>query len=81
MAGAQTLPVDLILDQSREATDRIADLLSQTSARQLRRIAGDLGEVQDVIMLMQMEKGPAPADDAVTMLLQIRRDLETLLVA
>jgi hypothetical protein len=32
----------------------------------------------DTIMLMQLEKGHAPADDALTLLLQLKRELETL---
>lgn len=77
----EKLPVDLILEHGRETTEQVIDLLSRGGSAALRRINGDLGEVLDLIMLMQLEKGHAPADDTITLLLQIRRDLETLLAA
>lgn len=77
----EKLPIDLILEHGRETTEQVIDLLSRGSSAAIRRINGDLGEVLDLIMLMQLEKGHAPADDTVTLLLQIRRDLETLRAA
>ncbi len=77
----EKLPIDLILDHGRETTEQVIDLLSRAGSAGLRRINGDLGEVLDLIMLMQLEKGHAPADDTLTLLLQIRRDLETLRAA
>ncbi len=77
----ERLPIDLILEHGRETTEQVIDLLSRGGSAALRRINGDLGEVLDLIMLMQLEKGHAPADDTVTLLLQIRRDLETLRAA
>jgi hypothetical protein len=77
----EKLPIDLILEHGRETTEQVMDLLSRGGSAALRRINGDLGEVLDLIMLMQLEKGHAPADDTVTLLLQIRRDLETLRAA
>jgi hypothetical protein len=74
----EKIPVDLILDHCRETIEQVIVLLGPARSTGLRRIAGDLGEIQDIIMLMQLEKGHAPADDALTLLLQIRRDLETL---
>jgi hypothetical protein len=71
-------PVDLILDHARQTTEQVIDQLSRAASPDLRRINADLGEVLDLVMLMQLEKGHAPADDALTLLLQIRRDLETL---
>jgi hypothetical protein len=38
-------------------------------------------ETADVIMLLQSETGEAPAADAVTLLLQLRRELEARLAA
>jgi hypothetical protein len=70
--------VDTILDHSRETIEQVIALLGPARSSGLRRIVGDLGEIQDIIMLMQLEKGHAPADDALTLVLQIRRDLETL---
>ncbi len=77
----EKLPIDLILEHGRETTEQVIDLLSRGGSAELRRINGDLGEVLDLIMLMQLEKGHAPADDTLTLLLQIRRDLETLRAA
>jgi flagellar biosynthesis/type III secretory pathway ATPase len=81
LSGVEKPPVDQVLDHSRATTEALVEILSRSSARQVRRIAADLGEVQDLMMLMQLEKGAAPADDALTLLLQILRDLETLLAA
>ena len=81
LRGVDKIPVDLVLDHGREVTERVADLLAESERPEVRRIAADLGEVQDLIMLMQLEKGHAPADDTVTLLLQLRRDLETLMAA
>lgn len=75
---AEKLPVDLILDHGRETTEKVIDVVSKGNSAQMRRINGSLGELQDVIMLMQLEKGHAPADDTLTLLLQLRRELETL---
>jgi hypothetical protein len=75
------VPVDQILDHSRETTEEVIAILSRGRSEDLRRINSDLGEVLDVIMLMQLEKGHAPADDALTLLLQLRRELETLRAA
>ncbi len=77
----EKIPVDMILDHSRETIEQVIALLGTARSAGLRRIVGDLGEIQDIIMLMQLEKGHAPADDALTLLLQIRRDLETLIAA
>jgi hypothetical protein len=75
------VPVDLILDHARETTELVIGVVSRGRTDDLRRINSDLGEVLDVIMLMQLEKGHAPADDALTLLLQLRRELETLRAA
>ena len=72
------MPVDLVLDHSRETTEQVLAILSKASSPVLRRISGGFGEAQDLIMLMQLEKGHAPADDALTLLLQLRRELETV---
>jgi hypothetical protein len=72
------VPVDLILEHGRETTEQLSGILSRGTSPVLRRINADLGEVVDLILLMQLEKGHAPADDTLTMLLQLRRELETL---
>ena len=72
------VPVDLVLDHGRETVERLQTILSRGASPGMHRITGDLGEIQDLIMLMQLEKGHAPADDALTLLLQLKRELETL---
>lgn len=81
VSGVAKLPVDAVVEHSRTTADLLAEAISVTEARPIRRIGSDLSEVQDLMMLMQMEKGASPADDALTLLLQIRRDLETVLAA
>jgi hypothetical protein len=78
VAASDKVPVDLILGHVRATTEQAIEILSRATSPELRRINGDLGEVLDLVMLMQLEKGHAPADDAITLVLQIRRDLETL---
>ena len=41
----------------------------------------ELTEASELMVLMQIESGDAPAADAVTLLLQLRRDIETKLAA
>lgn len=74
----EKLPVDLILEHGCETTERVIEVISKGNSAEMRRIKGSLSELQDVIMLMQLEKGHAPADDTLTMLLQLRREMETL---
>ncbi len=45
-----------------------------------RRI-DELAEAQDMMVLMQVEDGDGPAADAVTLLVQLRRDMEMQLAA
>lgn len=72
------VPVDLILEHARETSEQLQSVVSRGRSDELRRISSDVGEVMDLIMLMQLEKGHAPADDALTLLLQLKRELETL---
>ncbi len=72
------VPVDMILDHARETGEHVMALVSRGQSEALRRINDDLGGVLDTITLMQLEKGHAPADDALTLLLQLKRELETL---
>lgn len=74
----EKLPVDLILEHGCETTDQVIEVIARGNSAEMRRINGSLSELQDVIMLMQLEKGHAPADDTLTLLLQLRRELETL---
>jgi hypothetical protein len=70
--------VDLILDHARETGEQLAAVVSRGQSDAMRRINDDLGGVMDTITLMQLEKGHAPADDALTLILQLKRELETL---
>ena len=72
------VPVDMILDHARETGEQLSAIVSRGKSDEMRRINNDLGGVMDTIMLMQLEKGHAPADDALTLLLQLKRELETL---
>jgi hypothetical protein len=72
------VPVDMILDHARETGEQVMALVSRGQSEALRQINNDLGGVMDTITLMQLEKGHAPADDALTLLLQLKRELETL---
>ena len=81
ISESEKLPVEMILEHGLVTADLVADALSNSNAPQIRRIAFDLNEVQDLMMLMQTEKGRGPADDTLTLLLQIRRDLETILAS
>lgn len=78
---AEKLAVDLIIDHGRRTIEAVSDILLRGTSPGLRRISTGLGDVLDLIMLMQLEKGYAPADDTLTLILQIRRDLETLRAA
>ena len=71
-------PVDLVLDHGRETVEQVLGILSRGGSTHIRRISHSLGEIEDLILLMQLEKGRAPADDALTLLLQLRREMETL---
>lgn len=73
--------VDLILDHARETVDQVLAVVSRGQSGALRKLSGEMGEVVDLILLMQLEKGHAPADDALTLLLQLKRELETLRAA
>lgn len=75
------VPVDMILEHARETGELIQAVVALGQSEGLRRIDSDLGEVMDLILLMQQERGHAPADDALTLILQLRRELETLRVA
>ena len=72
------VPVDLILEHARETGEQVMTIVSRGQSDAMRRINEDLGGVLDTITLMQLEKGHAPADDALTLILQLKRELETL---
>jgi hypothetical protein len=75
------VPVDTILDHAKDTTEQVMEIVARGHSEELRRINHDLSEVLDLILLMQLEKGHAPADDALTLILQLRREMETLRAA
>ncbi len=75
---AAKAPVDMILDHARETGELVQGVVARGRSEDLRRINSEAGEVMDFIMLMQLEKGHAPADDALSLILQLKRELETL---
>jgi hypothetical protein len=77
----EKVPVDMILDHARETIDQVLAVISGGTSSEMSRINADFHEALDLVLLMQLEKGHAPADDALTVILQLRRDLETLLAA
>ena len=72
-----------ILNQCVDGVEYLMDLFSQddSGCEAADAFIDDLAEAQDVIVLMQVESGDAPAADAVTLLLQLRREMEMQLAA
>ncbi len=68
-----------VLDICTETANQLADLFIEEISTQddILAMQGELMETSDVILLLQMEDDPGSAADAVTLLLQIRRELET----
>ena len=74
--GENKVSVDEIVLHCDETVMELSEMLASTSAPELARIGALAFEVQDIITLMKLERGEVRADDAITMLLQIRRELE-----
>jgi len=72
-----------VLELCSETANHVADIfIEQISAQgDVLNLQGDLMEAADVILLLQMEEGVGPAADAVTVLLQVQRDLQGNLAA
>ena len=66
-----------------DAVEHLTDLFSEadTDCAATDAFLDELAEASDMMVLMQIEDGDAPAADAVTLLLQLRRDLEMQLAA
>ena len=66
-----------ILKHCTETADHLADIFTTDDdiAAGPPDFQNDLMEAADMILLMQLEEGESPAADAVTLLLQLRRDL------
>ena len=65
------------------AVEHLVDLFSEddSGCEAADAFIDDLAEAQDMMVLMQVEEGDGPAADAVTLLLQLRRDMEMQLAA
>ncbi len=72
-----------LVNQCVDAVDHLVDLFSHddSGCPAADNFIDDLMEATDMMVLMQAESGDAPAADAVTLLLQLRRDIETKLAA
>lgn len=72
-----------LIDQCVDTVEHLVDLFSQDESGNPEADAfmDDLAEAAEMMVLMQLEDGDAPAADAVTLLLQLRRDMETRLAA
>ncbi len=72
-----------LVDQCVDAVEYLVDMFSQdeTGCDAADAYIDELAEASDMMVLMQVEDGDAPAADAVTLLLQLRRDIEMQLAA
>ena len=80
LAAGDTKP---LIEQCLDAVEHLTDLFSQdeSGCEAADAFIDELAEASDVMVLMQVEDGDAPAADAVTLLLQLRRDMEMQLAA
>ncbi len=72
-----------ILKHCNETANYLADIFMKDEyiAAGPPELQDDLMEATDMILLMQLEEGESPAADAVTLLLQLRRDIEMNIAA
>ena len=72
-----------IVGQCINSVEHLVDTFSQdeSGCEAADAFIDDLSEATDLMVLMQSEAGDAPAADAVTLLLQLRRDIEMQLAA
>lgn len=72
-----------LIEQCVDAVEHLTDLFSQdeTGCDAADAFIDELAEASDMMVLMQVEDGDGPAADAVTLLLQLRRDMEMQLAA
>ena len=71
------------LAQCVEAVEHLLDLFSNddSGCDVVDGVLDDLNEASEMMILMQVEGGEGPAADAVTMLLQLRREIDMKLAA
>ena len=72
-----------ILEHCAEAADQLVQIFMQDEgvATGPTEFHADLMEAADMMLLMQLEEGESAAADAVTLLLQLRRDIEMKMAA
>lgn len=72
-----------LIEHCVSAVEHLVDQFSQDEfgCEAADAFIDELAEAQDMMVLMQVEEGDAPAADAVTLLLQLRRDMEMQLAA
>ena len=72
-----------IVGQCINSVEHLVDTFSQdeSGCEAADAFIDDLSDAADLMVLMQAEAGDAPAADAVTLLLQLRRDIEMQLAA
>jgi hypothetical protein len=72
-----------LIDNCVSAVEHLADLFSEdeSGCQAADAFIDELAEAQDMMVLMQVEDGDGPAADAITLLLQLRRDMEMQLAA
>ena len=72
-----------LVEQCVDAVEHLVDLFSQdeSGCEAADAFIDELSEASDIMVLMQVEDGDAPAADAVTLLLQLRRDMEMQMAA
>ena len=72
-----------LVDQCVDVIEHLTDLFAQddSGCAAADAFMDELAEASDMMILMQVEDGDGPAADAVTLLLQLRRDLEMQLAA
>lgn len=72
-----------MIEQCVDAVEHLVDLFShdESGCEAADAFIDELAEASDMMVLMQIEDGDAPAADAVTLLLQLRRDMEMQLAA
>ncbi len=80
LSAGETTPM---VEQCMDAVDHLLDLFSDddSGCPAADAFIDELNEATELMVLMQIESGDAPAADAVTLLLQLRRDIETKLAA
>jgi hypothetical protein len=72
-----------LVEQCVDVGEHLVDLFSQddSGCDAADAFIDELSEASDMMVLMQVEDGDGPAADAVTLLVQLRRDMEMQLAA